>query len=121
VADIARFPSAARLVGDSGLVARVHRSGESSRSGRRSKAGSPLLRWAAVEAAEHAWRRENPWRRLCVDVGRRHGHGNAAKTAVAGKIVIAAWQVLARSEPFGPAARAAAAIVPASSSRPLAA
>jgi len=34
----------------------VHQSGESSRTGRLSKAGSPLLRWAAVEAAQQAWR-----------------------------------------------------------------
>jgi transposase len=48
IAEIARFPSPAKLVGYSGLVPRVHQSGESSRTGRLSKAGSPLLRWAAV-------------------------------------------------------------------------
>lgn len=121
VGDVARFPSAARLVGYSGLVPRVHQSGESSRTGRLSKAGSPLLRWAAVEAAQHAWRPQNPWHRLYVDVRRRHGHGNAAKAAVARKILIASWHVLARHEPFKPAASVAAPIVPASSSQPLAA
>jgi transposase len=66
IGDISRFSSASRLVGYSGLVPRVHRSGESSRTGRLSKAGSPLLRWAAVEAAQHAWRPQNPWHRLYV-------------------------------------------------------
>jgi transposase len=121
VGDIARFRSASQLVGYSGLVPRIHQSGESSRTGRLSKAGSPLLRWAAVEAAQHAWRPKNPWHRLYVDVRRRHGHGNAAKAAVARKVLIACWHVLARNEPFKPAARAAAPIVPASSSQPLAA
>jgi len=120
VGDVSRFPSAAQLVGYSGLVPRIHQSGESSRTGRLSKAGSPLLRWAAVEAAQHAWRPQNPWHRLYVDVRRRHGHGNAAKAAVARKVLIACWHVLARNQPFKPAA-AAAPIVPASSSQPLAA
>jgi transposase len=120
VGDISRFSCASRLVGYSGLVPRIHQSGESSRTGRLSKAGSPLLRWAAVEAAQHAWRPQNPWHRLYVDVRGRHGHGNAAKAAVARKVLIAAWHVLARNEPFKPAA-SAAPIVPASSSQPLAA
>jgi transposase len=60
IGDISRFRSAKQLVGYSGLVPRVHQSGESSRTGRLSKAGSPLLRWAAVEAAQQAWRPHNP-------------------------------------------------------------
>lgn len=121
IGEISRFGSAKQLVGYSGLVPRVHQSGESSRTGRLSKAGSPLLRWAAVEAAQHAWRPQNPWHRLYVDVRRRQGNGNAAKAAVARKVLIACWHVLARNEPFKPAARPAASIVPASSSHPLAA
>jgi transposase len=121
IGEISRFSSAAKLVGYSGLVPRVHQSGESSRTGRLSKAGSPLLRWAAVEAAQQGWRPQNPWHRLYVDVRRRQGNGNAAKAAVARKVLIACWHVLARNEPFKPAARAAAPIVPASSSSSLAA
>jgi transposase len=74
IGDIARFPNAGKLVGYSGLVPRVRQSGESSRTSRLTKAGSPLLRWAAVEAAQHAWRPQNPWHRLYVDVRKRHGH-----------------------------------------------
>jgi len=58
IGDVSRFPSASKLVGYSGLVPRVSQSGERSRTGRLSRAGSPLLRWAAVEAAQHAWRAE---------------------------------------------------------------
>jgi transposase len=121
IGDISRFATAGRLVGYSGLVPRVRQSGESSRTGRLAKAGSPLLRWAAVEAAQHAWRPQNPWHRLYVDVRKRHGHGNAAKSAVARKVLIAVWHVWARQQPFTPAASQAAPIVPASSGQPLAA
>jgi transposase len=121
IGDISRFPSAGKLVGYSGLVPRIRQSGESSRTGRLAKAGSPLLRWAAVEAAQHAWRPQNPWHRLYVDVRNRHGHGNAAKSAVARKVLIAVWHVWTRQQPFKPAASCATPTVPASSGQPLAA
>lgn len=122
IGDIARFASATKLVGYSGMVPQVRQSGERSRTGRLSRAGSPLLRWAAVEAAQHAWRPQNPWHRLYVDVRARHGNGNAAKSAVARKVLIAVWHVWSRQQPFKPAAACAATpAVPASSGQPLAA
>jgi transposase len=54
IGDVARFASAQKLVGYSGLTPRVRQSGESSRTGRLSRSGSRLLRWAAVEAAQSA-------------------------------------------------------------------
>src|SRR4051794_9378193 len=109
IGDIARFASATKLVGYSGMVPQVRQSGERSRTGRLSRAGSPLLRWAAVEAAQHAWRPQNPWHRLYTDVRARHGNGNAAKSAVARKVLIAVWHVWSRQQPFKPAAACAAA------------
>ena len=55
-----------------------------------------------------------------VDVRARHGHGNAAKSAVARKVLIAVWHVWSRQQAFKPAA-SAASIVPASAGQPLAA
>jgi transposase len=52
IGDIARFPSARKLVGYSGLTPRIKQSGQSERVGRLSKAGLDTLRWAAVEAAQ---------------------------------------------------------------------
>src|SRR3954463_4828998 len=83
IGDIARFPSARKLVGYSGLTPTIKQSGQSSRTGRLSKAGPATLRWAAVEAAQQAWRPNSPWHGLYVDVKRRHGKANPAKTAVA--------------------------------------
>ena len=85
------------------------------------KSGSRLLGWAAVEAAQHAWRESNPWHQLYLDVSRRSRNHNSAKAAVARKILIAAWHMLSRNEPFKPAPRTGATSVPASSRLALAA
>jgi hypothetical protein len=77
---------------------------EASGGGRRSK------------PAQCAWRPTNPCNRLYLDVKQRTGKSNPAKSAVARKVLIAAWQVLAREEPFKPGrAERGADPVPASS------
>ncbi len=121
IGDVSRFASARKLVGYAGLAPTIKQSGESSRTGPLSKAGSTTLRWAAVEAAQQAWRPTNPWHALYGDVKRRHGKANPAKAAVARKVLIAAWHVLAREQPFKPSAPRAADPVPASSAIRLAA
>lgn len=116
IADIARFPGPRNLVGFAGLAPRIAQSGQSSRTGPLSRAGSRALRWAAIEAAQCAWRPTNPWNRLYLDVKQRTGKSNPAKSAVARKVLIAAWHVLCREERFKPS-RAAGGVdpVPASS------
>jgi transposase len=116
IADVSRFPSARRLVGYSGLAPTIKQSGQSSRTGPISKAGPSTLRWAAIEAAQGAWRPTNPWHRLYTDTKQRHGKSNPAKAAVARKVLIACWHVLARNEPFKRSASSAPTDVPASSS-----
>src|SRR5205823_14046649 len=111
-----------QLVSYGRLAPRVHQSGEGrSRSGRLSKSGSRLLGWAAVEAAQHAGRESSPWHQLYTDVSRRSRNHNSAKAAVARKILIAAWHMLSRNEPFKPAPRTGATSAPASSHLALAA
>jgi transposase len=100
IGDIARFPTARQLVGYSGLTPTIKQSGTSNRTGRISKAGPDTLRWAAVEAAQQAWRPTNPWHRLYTDTKTRHGKSNPAKAAVARKVLIAAWHILGRQQPF---------------------
>jgi transposase len=121
IGDIARFPTARKLVGYSGLNPKIKQSGQSARVGRMSKAGPDTLRWAAVEAAQQAWRPANPWHELYTDIKRRHGKANPAKAAVARKILIASWHILSRNQPFKPSAPRATDPVPASSSIRLAA
>jgi hypothetical protein len=103
------------------VAARAERLGTPPLALRVSKAGPDTLRWAAVEAAQHAWRASNPWHELYSDIKRRHGKANPAKADVARKILIASWHILARDQPFKPAAPRAADSVPASSSIRLAA
>ena len=121
IGDVARFASARKLVGYSGLTPTIRQSGQSSRTGRLSKAGPDTLRWAAVEAAQQAWRPTNPWHELYTDIKRRHGTSSPAKAAVARKVLIAAWHVLSLQQPFKPSVSRATDPVPASSSIRLAA
>jgi transposase len=101
IGEVARFRSPGKLIAYAGLAPRVSQSGERSQTGALSKAGSRTLRWAAVEAANQAWRPANPWHRHYLRVSARHGK-NPAKSSVASKLLIAAWHMLARDEPFKP-------------------
>ena len=109
IGDIARFTSPRKLVSYAGLAPKINQSGDRSRTGALSKAGSRTLRWAAVEAAQHAWRATNPWHPLYTDLAKRAGK-NPAKAAVARKILIAAWHVLAANSPSRPQAHAGPAL-----------
>jgi transposase len=102
IGEISRFSNARKLIGYAGLAPTIKQSGQSSWTGRISKAGSPTLRWAAIEAAQHSWRPTNPWNRLYLQTNRRHGKANPAKAAIARKILIACWHVLALQQPFKP-------------------
>ena len=101
IGDVARFGSPRKLIGYAGLAPRVNQSGDRSRTGALSKAGSRTLRWAAVKAAHQSWRPSNPWHELYAQLAARHGK-NPAKSAVARKVLIAAWHVLSREQPFKP-------------------
>jgi transposase len=99
IGEVSRFQSASKLVGYAGLAPRISQSGERSQTGALSKAGSRTLRWAAVEAANQAWRRSNPFHAHYLRIAARHGK-NPAKSAVARKLLIAAWHMLSRDQAF---------------------
>jgi transposase len=121
IADVSRFPSPGKLVGYAGMAPGVKQSGQSVRTGLPlSKAGSRTLRWAAVEAAQHAWRPSNPWHTLYSDLASRNDK-NAAKSAVARKVLIASWHILSRQQPFKPSRPRGHSTAPASSVSVLAA
>jgi hypothetical protein len=73
VGDIRRFPTAAHLASYAGLVPRVEASAGRVYHGSITRRGSPWLRWALVEVAMHAHRRQDRtgrWvRRLAVRKG----------------------------------------------------
>lgn len=103
IGDITRFATARKLVGYSGLTPRIKQSGMSSRIGQITKTGPATLRWAAVEAAQQAYRPTSPWHRLWTEIPARNGgKTNPAKAAIARKVLIAVWHVLTREQPFKP-------------------
>lgn len=99
IGEVSRFSSPARLVGYAGLAPRIIQSGERSATGRLSKAGSKALRWAAVEAANQAWRESNPFHQHYRRLAASHGT-NPAKVSVARKLLICSWHMLSRGEVF---------------------
>jgi transposase len=101
IGEVSRFSSPSKLVGYAGLAPRITQSGERSATGRLSKAGSRTLRWAAVEAANQAWRPTNPFHGHYRRLAARHGT-NPAKASVARKLLICSWHMLSRGQVFQP-------------------
>lgn len=105
IGDIARFQTPARLVGYTGLCPRVKQSGDSDIRGPLSKHGPRYLRWALIEAAQHA--AAHPvYRERYQTIKRSHGKQRGAKIAqvdLARRLAEAIWQMLTRNQPFAPA------------------
>ncbi|MGH2982708.1 MAG: IS110 family transposase [Solirubrobacterales bacterium] len=86
VGDIGRFHTARRLCSWAGMTPTVRSSDQRIRLGHISHQGSPALRWALVEAAQHAARGGGPLREAYERISKRRGR-QVAKVAVARKIL----------------------------------
>ncbi len=86
VGDVTRFPSARHLCAWAGLTPTVRSSDGRARLGHISGQGSPALRWALVEAAQHAATGGGPLRAAYERIVKRRGK-QVAKVAVARKIL----------------------------------
>jgi transposase len=86
VGDVIRFPSARHLCAWAGLTPTVRSSDGKARLGHISGQGSPALRWALVEAAQHAATGGGPLRQAYERIAKRRGK-QVAKVAVARKIL----------------------------------
>lgn len=73
VGTIERFPDGAHLASYAGLVPRVARSAGRHWTGAITKAGSPWLRWALIEASIHQLRREDDFGRWARQLAMRKG------------------------------------------------
>lgn len=100
ISDVSRFKTPQKLIRYAGLAPKVKQSGESESIGPLFKAGSKLLRWAAVEAAQGAYRPDSPWHDHYLKVKKKYRSANPAKAAVARKVLIAAWHILSKDEDF---------------------
>jgi transposase len=98
IGDIRRFFEAKKLVGYAGLGARVHDSGMTTRTGKITKAGRRDLRVALVEAAHVAANSHPHWKAELARLQPRLGY-NKAIVAIARKLLVTVWHVLARKVP----------------------
>ena len=86
VGDVTRFQTARQLCSWAGMTPTVRSSDMRTRLGHISHQGSPALRWALVEAAQHAARGGGPLRDTFERISKRRGR-QVAKVAVARKIL----------------------------------
>jgi transposase len=73
IGTMSRFPDGPHLASYAGLVPRVERSAKRQWSGRITKAGSPWMRWALIEAAIHQFRRQDEFGRWARQLAIRKG------------------------------------------------
>src|SRR5215210_4807331 len=105
IGDISRFRTPAKLVAYTGLCPRVYQSGERDRRGPLAKNGPRYLRWALIEAAQHA-ARTAAYRDLYQSTKKRLGKQRGSRVAaivVARRLAEASWWMLTRDQPFAPA------------------
>ena len=95
IGDIQRFADAQHLVGYAGLGTRVHDSGMTTRSGRITKAGRRDLRVVLIEAAQVAANHHPHWKAELARLQTRLGR-NKAIVAIARKLLVAVWYILAQ-------------------------
>jgi len=95
IGDIERFADSQHLVGYAGLGTKVHDSGMTSRSGRITKAGRCDLRLVLIEAAQVAANNHPHWKAELARLQPRLGR-NKAIVAIARKLLVAVWYILAQ-------------------------
>ena len=97
IGDISRFEDANHLVGYSGLGAGVHDSGKEHIDKGITKSGRKELRWALIEAAWKAVQMSPVWKQRYEELKKRRGACKAI-VAIARKLLVAIWHVLADEE-----------------------
>jgi transposase len=105
IGDISRFASPGKLCGYTGLCPRVYQSGNTDRRGPLTHAGPKYLRWALIEAAQHACRHElyrDRYQRNKQRLGKQRG-AKVAQVDIARRLAEAIWHMLTRDQPFAPA------------------
>jgi transposase len=95
IGTIQRFADPQHLVGYAGLGTRVHDSGMSTRTGRITKAGRRDLRVVLIEAAQVAANTHPHWKAELARLQPRLGR-NKAIVAIARKLLVTVWYILAQ-------------------------
>jgi transposase len=95
IGDIQRFADPQHLVGYAGLGMRVHDSGMTMRSGKITKAGRRDLRTVLIEAANVVANSHPHWKAELARLEPRLGR-NKAIVAIARKLLVTVWYILAQ-------------------------
>jgi transposase len=104
IGEIERFATSQKLVGYSGLCPRVIQSGDKDRRGPLTKSGPKYLRWAMLEATQHALRHDaysERYQRTKRRLGRQRG-AKVAQIDIARRLTEAVWHMLSNNQPFSP-------------------
>ena len=99
IGDVARFFRPAKLVSYCGLCPSTHQSASKVLHGRTAGNGRRLLKWALVEAAHTAVRRDPYFASIFHRLAKRKGKGKAY-VAVARKMAIIIWHMLNEERPY---------------------
>ncbi len=99
IGDISRFAHPKQLVGYAGLGAGVHDSGQKHQEKSITKEGRKELRWATVEAAWVAVGCDPYWQAQFQRLEQRMPR-NKAIVAIARRLLVAIWHILAKREPY---------------------
>jgi len=99
IGDINRFPSSEKLCAYGGLIPSTHQSGEKAYHGSITKEGNRYIRWALVEAAQKASRKDPALFVFYEKLKRNKGSG-VALVAVARKLLTAVYHILKKGEPY---------------------
>ncbi|MBI3012458.1 MAG: IS110 family transposase [Elusimicrobia bacterium] len=99
IGEISRFPSAEKLCSYAGLVPSLHQSGQTLYRGSCQRQGNKFLRWAAVEAAQVASRKD-PLLKAFYDRIKRKKGSQKATVALARKLTVIVYQILTKKEPY---------------------
>jgi transposase len=91
--DVSRFKSSKAVAAYAGLAPRVRQSGGQGKDLGITKEGSPLLRWALVEASWRVIRQSAAWERIYQGIKKRAG-GKRAIVAVARRLLGAMYAML---------------------------
>ena len=91
--DVSRFTSSKAVTAYAGLAPRVRQSGGKGKDLGITKEGSPLLRWALVEASWRVIRQSAAWERIYQGIKKRAG-GKKAIVAVARRLLCVMYAML---------------------------
>jgi transposase len=101
IADVSRFPRVEELHSYAGVIPSTYSSGERTYHGRITKQGNAWLRWAAIEAVYPAVKKDLALRVLYSRLAKRKGP-NAAKVAVARRLLTIIYRVLSEKREYIP-------------------